>query len=102
MFTFHIRTTVMGRIKHDAIASEDRRQPAVTLGDLVQRAADVFCWCNRCGHSAVIETARLIPELGPELAVAELGVHMVCSSCGSKDIAARPSWPGIAAQHRNY
>lgn len=92
----------MGRIKHDAITSEDRRLPVVTLGDLAQRASDVFCWCNRCGHSAVVETARLIPELGAALAVADLGLHMRCTSCGSKDIAARPSWPGIAARHRNY
>jgi hypothetical protein len=27
--------------------------------------------------------------------VPEIGVHMRCTACGAKDVAARPSWPSL-------
>lgn len=83
----------MGRLKEGALSEEDRRQNAMVLGELVRQGLDVFCWCNRCGHNALIETIRLTGELGAEFPVPEIGARLRCSSCGSKDIAARPNWP---------
>jgi hypothetical protein len=94
----------MAGIKRRQLAAEDRAQPTATLGDLANhgRGVDVFCWCNRCGHNAVVPTARLALELGPDFPVPEVGTRMRCSGCGSKDVATRPAWPslGLVASHR--
>ncbi|MDA1309961.1 MAG: hypothetical protein O2985_10180 [Proteobacteria bacterium] len=83
----------MGRLKESVIAREERGQRAASLGDLMQAGIGVFCWCNRCGHSAEAATAMLVPQLGPGFPVPEVGTRMRCTSCGSKDIATRPAWP---------
>ena len=85
----------MGRLKQGAIREDDRRQRVMMLGELDRRGLDVFCWCNRCGHNALIETSRLAGELGSGFPVPEIGARMRCSGCGSKDIAARPNWPSL-------
>ncbi len=84
----------MGGIKREILAGEETRRPT-TLGDLRENAIDVFCWCNRCGHNSVVPLAVLIGRLGPAQPVPEIGVHMRCSGCGAKDIAARPAWPSL-------
>ena len=43
--------------------------------------------------NAKLTTALLIPQLGPNFPVPEIGTRMRCSACASKDIATRPSWP---------
>lgn len=87
----------MGRIKRACLDKEEGQQRAATLGDLAQSNIDVFCWCNRCSHNSVVSITLLLGQLGPPLPVPEVGVHMRCSSCGAKDIAARPAWPSIGA-----
>jgi hypothetical protein len=83
----------MGRLKESVIAREESGQRAASLGDLIQAGIAVFCWCNRCGHSAEATTAMLVPQLGPGFPVPEIGTRMRCTSCGSKDVATRPAWP---------
>jgi len=83
----------MAGYKRRLIASEEKRALPLLLGALKHRGVDVFCWCNRCGHSAVMATAQLIGQLGAEIPVPEIGTRMRCSSCGSKDVATRPAWP---------
>jgi hypothetical protein len=85
----------MGRLKNDAIASEDRRQRAATLGDVVAAGHGIFCWCNRCGHNGEIDGEVLLARLGPAIPVPEIGAHMRCSGCQSKDVATRPAWPSL-------
>lgn len=75
-------------------AEAEARRP-VTLADLSAEGVDVFCWCNRCGHNATSATRLLIAQLGPAMAVPEIGARMRCSSCGSKDVATRPAWPSL-------
>ncbi|WP_339850025.1 hypothetical protein [uncultured Nisaea sp.] len=83
----------MGRFKDKALQQDElRNQPAI-LADLARAGIDVFCWCHRCGHNAKLTTALLIPQLGPNFPVPEIGTRMRCSACASKDIATRPSWP---------
>ena len=91
----------MAGVKRSAIEAEERWRRAATLGELADEGVDVFCWCNRCSHNAVIETARLISELGPGLPVPEAGARMRCTGCASKDVATRPAWPslGTVARH---
>lgn len=91
----------MAGVKRSAIETEERWRRATTLGELADEGIDVFCWCNRCSHNAVVETGRLIAELGPALPVPEAGARMRCSGCASKDIATRPAWPspGTVARH---
>ncbi len=91
----------MAGLKRTIIEAEERWCRAATLGELVAEGIDVFCWCNRCSHNAVVETGRLVAELGPAMPVPEAGARMRCSGCASKDIATRPAWPspGTVARH---
>lgn len=91
----------MGRLKNDAIAAEDRRRKATTLGEVAAAGRAVFCWCNRCGHNSELDAGMLAARLGPALPVPEVGPRLRCSGCGAKDIATRPAWPsqGPVAGH---
>ncbi|MBT5263414.1 MAG: hypothetical protein HOL85_01170 [Rhodospirillaceae bacterium] len=91
----------MGRFKERWLDQQDRRRRATCLGDLTQAGVGVFCWCNRCGHSAEAATQMLISQLGPDFPVPEVGARMRCSACGSKDVSTRPAWPsrGQTARH---
>lgn len=83
----------MGAFKRRAIAEADSRRRPARLGSLADRSVDVFCWCNRCGHNAVLATDLLMRQLGPAIPVPEIGAHLRCTGCGSKDVATRPNWP---------
>ena len=91
----------MSKMKRQLQAEEDRRQKAITLGELSDQRVDVFCWCNRCSHNAVLSTARLLLEMGPAMAVPEIGGRLRCSGCGSKDVATRPAWPSLGQVTRH-
>jgi hypothetical protein len=92
----------MGRMKRDHLAEEERRRRATVLGELWQERVDIFCWCNRCAHNSVLPVELFIAQLGPDFPVPDVGAHLRCSGCGSKDIAARPAWPslGQVARHQ--
>ncbi|MEQ8967014.1 MAG: hypothetical protein RID91_14435 [Azospirillaceae bacterium] len=83
----------MGAYKRRALAEAEARCRPIRLGTLAERGVDVFCWCNRCGHNAELETAALILQLGPDMPVPEIGARLRCSGCGGKDVATRPAWP---------
>lgn len=91
----------MARIKRGLLDAEARRQRATTLGELAAQGVDVFCWCNRCGHNAVLPTALLIPQLGPARPVPDIGARLRCTGCSCKDIATRPAWPGLGQVTRH-
>lgn len=91
----------MARIKRRLIADEDKRRRAATLGEMAAARLDIFCWCNRCGHNATIATATLLAEMGPHVAVPEIGAGLRCSGCGSKDVATRPAWPSLGPVARH-
>lgn len=73
----------------------------VTLGEIHGEGMDVFCWCNRCGHWAVLGSAQLLAQLGPLTPVPKVAARLVCSGCGARDIATRPAWPsgGVVSRH---
>jgi hypothetical protein len=81
----------MAGLKRALFEETENRRCATVLGELVARSADVFCWCNRCGHEGIVPIARLIAQLGPEFPVPDVGVQVRCMSCGSKNIATHPS-----------
>lgn len=83
----------MGKLKNHFLQVEDQALCPVRLDDLKDAAAHVEAWCNRCGHYRTMEPEHLVKRLGPHVCVSEIGVHMECESCNSKDIAARPVWP---------
>jgi len=91
----------MARIKDHDLRERDRRRRPAVLGDLHAEAIGVFCWCNRCGHSATLGVEALVAELGPAYPVPDIGARVRCSSCGAKDVATRPAWPspGLVARH---
>lgn len=91
----------MGRIKESALRQAETLRVQVQLGNLPDSVPGIFCWCNRCGHNAVVAIAVLIAQFGPGCAVPEIGARMRCSGCGSKDVATRPDWPslGQVTQH---
>ncbi len=86
---------VMGRLKQGALKRKDAARAATKIGDLVDKGLSVFCWCNRCGHSAQVDAVQLAAELGPDFPVPDIGQHMRCSGCASKDVATRPDWPSL-------
>jgi hypothetical protein len=96
-------------MRHRNSDSDERLPPAdpppspgpAVLGALADDAIDVFCWCNKCGHNAIVPSRLLIRQLGPAMPVPAVGAHMRCSGCGSRDIATRPAWPsaGPIARH---
>jgi hypothetical protein len=85
----------MAGYKRKALSSQERRHRPITLGALADRAVDVFCWCNRCGHNATVAIGPLLRQLGPAMPVPEVGTRMRCTGCGSKDVATRPAWPSM-------
>ena len=87
----------MGRYKSLDTAKTEPTHPA-TLADIQQDGLLVFCWCNRCGHNAAIDPTTLITTLGPLYPVPEIGHHMRCSACQTRDIATRPHWPAHGGQ----
>jgi hypothetical protein len=91
----------MSKFKDHLLGEEDRRLKAVALGELAEAGIDVFCWCNRCSHNAVLGTDRLLAEMGPAQAVPEIGARLRCTGCGSKDIATRPAWPSLGQVTRH-
>jgi hypothetical protein len=91
----------MSRLKDRALAARDERRRATTLGQLAAQQVGVFCWCNRCGHNASLAAAQLITRLGPACPVPEVGAHLRCSGCGTKDVATRPDWPSLGQVARH-
>ncbi|MCR9220855.1 MAG: hypothetical protein NXI21_11560 [Alphaproteobacteria bacterium] len=91
----------MGRIKHQALAADEAARRRAALGDLIPYGADVFCWCNRCGHNAVLPLKAMLARFGPAQEVPALGARLRCSGCGSKDVATRPDWPSLGQVARH-
>lgn len=84
----------MGGMKRSLLEDAERDQAWVTLGGL-EEGVDIFCWCNRCGHNAVMPREVLLAQLGPDMPVPAIGARLRCSGCGSKDVATRPDWPSL-------
>jgi len=91
----------MAGFKRKLLAAEDKRLKAITLAELATAGVDIFCWCNRCSHNAVLAATRLLAELGPDFPVPEIGGRMRCSGCGAKDVATRPAWPSLGPVARH-
>ena len=72
-----------------------------TLADIKNHGVDVFCWCNRCSHNAVLGTDLLIAYCGPGLPFPAVHGRLRCIACGSKDIHARPDWNGLGVVARH-
>ncbi len=82
----------MGKLKNQYLLTEDLALSPLQLGELIGQPACVEAWCNRCGHLQMLDAEHLVKRLGPQVRVPEIGVHMECECCSSKDIAARPVW----------
>lgn len=91
----------MAGTKRRMIDEREQRRRPITLGDLVEDGLDIFCWCNRCCHNAVVAREVLLAQLGPDAPVPEVGARMRCSGCGAKDVATRPAWPTIGPVARH-
>jgi len=85
----------MGGHKTQALKKDETTRRRAHLGDLITSGADIFCWCNRCGHNAVVGLEGLLARFGPQQDVPGLGAHMRCGGCGSRDVATRPNWPSL-------
>jgi len=91
----------MASLKRRWQNAREQQISAITLGELASHRVDVFCWCNRCAHHAVLPVATLTAQFGPAFPVPEIGSRLRCSGCGAKDVATRPDWPslGLVARH---
>jgi hypothetical protein len=45
--------------------------------------------------------AVFVAQFGPAFPVPDIGAHLRCSGCGSKNIAARPAWPSLGQVTRH-
>jgi len=63
-----------------------------TLADVRSYGVDVFCWCNRFCHHAVLPVAVRIAHCGPGLPFPAVHGRLRCQACGSKDVHARLNW----------
>lgn len=79
---------------------DEARRPAL-LGDLAGKAIGIFCWCNRCGHSASLPLDGLIARLGPAMPAPDVATRLRCSVCGTRDVATRPDWPNLGQVARH-
>jgi hypothetical protein len=79
----------MSGFKERHIAAQERFSRPERLGQLARRGGAIFCWCNRCHHSARIDGHPLSLALGPDVPVPEIGARLRCSHCGAKDVATR-------------
>lgn len=82
----------MAGFKRQLLADDDAHRHTPNLGELAADGLDVFCRCNRCGHSAALATAELIAQFGPDFAVPEIGGRLRCTGCGAKDVATHPTF----------
>ena len=86
------KVVFMGHYKRRSIAASEPTT-AATLADMLDEGLSIFCWCNRCGHNAVLDPLPLVDALGRLFPVPELGTRMRCSRCQTRDITTRPAWP---------
>jgi hypothetical protein len=91
----------MAGYKRRLLNEEDASLKPARLRDLAAEGIDVFCWCNRCGHSATRQAPELADILGDDYPVPEIGARMACSHCSGKDIATRPAWPSVGPVSRH-
>ena len=91
----------MAGFKRRELVELDRHLGAATLGEIEAQDVAVLCWCNRCGHNAVLATKPLIATLGPDFPVPEAGARLRCPQCRSKDLATRPAWPNLGQVARH-
>ncbi len=56
----------MARLKRHLQATVDDKLRPTVLGELAESGVDIFCWCNRCSHHAVLPADSLIGPLGPQ------------------------------------
>lgn len=91
----------MAGMKRRQLEAAERRRRAATLAELAGQEVDVFCWCNGCGHNAVLRSGRLLAALGADFPVPEVGARLRCSRCGTKDVATRPHWPSLGQVARH-
>jgi hypothetical protein len=72
-----------------------------TLADLDHDGINLFAWCQRCHHNAVVPIARAVERFGGSTAV--LDVRARCSACGSTQVDIRPHYsaagPGVVTSH---
>ena len=87
----------MAGFKRQALVDDMSETATVSLCDLSNRQATVFCLCQRCGHAAMVDAGQLMRQLGPDMPVAEVGTRMRCRGCGSKDVATQPGWAAPVA-----
>jgi|GEM_PF-1680057 len=77
----------MGAFKQQAVLAEEAKLVALRLKDLDRRGWPVAATCHRCGHQAHLLAEFLIPRLGADLPVPEVGARLRCRCCGSKEVA---------------
>jgi hypothetical protein len=54
-----------------------------TLADICSYGVDVFCWCNRCHHHAVLPIGVLIAHCGPGLPFRNRSILLINSTDGA-------------------
>jgi hypothetical protein len=65
----------------------------VTLGDLIEADKLLWVYCRDCCHERDVTPATV--PLPPETSVPDIGKHMKCAKCGSRNVTTTPEqYPG--------
>jgi Zn finger protein HypA/HybF involved in hydrogenase expression len=63
------------------------RGPLMTLESAAAAELRLVVWCKACGHRSELDPAEQARWYGPETAVPEWRRRLVCSQCGSRNVA---------------
>jgi hypothetical protein len=60
----------------------------------------IRAWCCNptCNHSTMLPIDRLVAKMGVEATIVDLERKLWCAKCGSRRVAAQPSWPNARGQ----
>lgn len=61
----------------------------------------IRAWCCNpvCNHSAMLPIDNVVQRLGDEATIVDLERKLWCAKCGSRNVAAQPSWPAAAGAY---
>ncbi len=71
------------------------------LSEMTRLRLKLSAWCGQCGRHRVIDPAPLARRLDRRATVADLGLRLKCSACGSRKIDARPHYAGLGVVSRH-
>lgn len=68
----------------------------------VNRVRALWAYCEACQSSTTVPIGIFIEHLGLDATIFEVRSKLVCKTCGSRHVFARPEWPLQSGQPHTY